>query len=692
MRRDLFLAAALAIATPALAGPVTVLFVDEDSTAVTPDGATWATSFPNLRDALDAADASGAVTEIRIADGTYTPDTGASATPGDRAATFTMLEGVDILGGYQGINGPGLPDDRDTDTFITTLSGDLNADDNAFNNQADNAYQVVRANGLASSTLINGVRIIGGNTRGATAPDQFMGAGIQAVGALLSVQDCDFANNFGGAIYAELTNINASGCNFDANTTGVLATDATVVISGSTFENHPAGGVEAMGGDTTITDCDFTANRNAAVEILWGEGVVIGSRFEANVTAGIDGAGIRADLTATNNMVITGCDFLQNTAINNAGGGVYINGGSESSITDCTFIENEARAGGGVHSTRGVVTNCRFERNHANGATIGHGGGANGNRLEFYDCVFLDNTAQRIGGGCFVTNNTNFITPIQRCFFGGNRSFADAGGGLGGNIGYIYGCVFTGNRSFLRGGGAVMSAQCDMDGCLFYGNISDIQSVNGLATDVNSGIRNSVFWFNGGTSLGDQINVTMSEESGVADFGLTYNCIMGLTPDVIGVGNIGTNPLFADPDGPDNILGTEDDDFSVSFGSPLIDAGTNALVADDYGDLDGDFITFEPTPEDFNGAPRFIDDPSVADTGEGTAPIVDIGPLESDGAGPAVCFGDCDGNGTVAFNDLVAMLFEFGMGDAPNACDADGNGTINFNDLVTALFLFGPCP
>ncbi|CAE7257292.1 unnamed protein product [Symbiodinium necroappetens] len=55
-----------------------------------------------------------------------------------------------------------------------------------------------------------------------------------------------------------------------------------------------------------------------------------------------------------------------------------------------------------------------------------------------------------------------------------------------------------------------------------------------------------------------------------------------------------------------------------------------------------------------------------------------------------VCAGDCDLNGTVDFNDLVSMLFEFGSESI--FCDADGNEAVDFNDLVAALFLFGPCP
>ncbi|MEQ9617300.1 MAG: M14 family metallocarboxypeptidase [Phycisphaerales bacterium] len=77
----------------------------------------------------------------------------------------------------------------------------------------------------------------------------------------------------------------------------------------------------------------------------------------------------------------------------------------------------------------------------------------------------------------------------------------------------------------------------------------------------------------------------------------------------------------------------------------------------------------------------------------GTASVIECG---LDGVtvtttGECDCPGDCDGSGAIDFNDLVAMLFEFGMPDAPATCDADASGAVDFNDLVTALFLFGPC-
>jgi len=88
------------------------------------------------------------------------------------------------------------------------------------------------------------------------------------------------------------------------------------------------------------------------------------------------------------------------------------------------------------------------------------------------------------------------------------------------------------------------------------------------------------------------------------------------------------------------------------------------------GTLGGSLFNFEPMPGDcfrFTPVPRV--DPCL----------------------PLVCRGDCDGSGRIDFNDLVAMLFEFGSTDSSSACDADESGTVDFNDLVSALFAFGDC-
>jgi len=63
---------------------------------------------------------------------------------------------------------------------------------------------------------------------------------------------------------------------------------------------------------------------------------------------------------------------------------------------------------------------------------------------------------------------------------------------------------------------------------------------------------------------------------------VTYSDIRGGWPE--GIENINTTPLFIDPDGPDDILGNEDDDYHLQSWSPCIDAGD---PDPQYNDPDG---------------------------------------------------------------------------------------------------------
>ena len=111
-----------------------VIYVDADATGAN-DGSSWADAYNFLQDALTAAWSGD---EIRIAQGIYTPDTNL-ADPngsGDRTATFQLINGVTIKGGYAGEGTPD-PNARDIELYETILTGDLNGDDIELTNPAD---------------------------------------------------------------------------------------------------------------------------------------------------------------------------------------------------------------------------------------------------------------------------------------------------------------------------------------------------------------------------------------------------------------------------------------------------------------------------------------------------------------------------------------------------------------------------
>jgi len=136
------------------------------------DGLTWGTAYKYLQDALAEAQSND---EIWVAQGTYTPDCN-SLVPngtGDREATFQLITGVALYGGFP--SGGGNWEQRDPNQFETILSGDLNDDDVEVEDPAElqdepsrseNSYHVVTGSGTDPNTILDGFIITAGNANG----------------------------------------------------------------------------------------------------------------------------------------------------------------------------------------------------------------------------------------------------------------------------------------------------------------------------------------------------------------------------------------------------------------------------------------------------------------------------------------------------------------------------------------------
>ena len=276
----------------------------------------------------------------------------------------------------------------------------------------------------------------------------------------------------------------------------------------------------------------------------------------------------------------------------NLGGGMF-NDDGKATVRDCVFRANLAAVHGGgmLNSGRPTLLNCMFIENVAGSS----GGGIfnnPGGSLTLINCKFISNKANGDGGGMASIWNT--MPNLTNCIFN-NNSAAGQGGGMlnfNGSHPMVTNCTFTENSAGL--GGAI----CNRDG-----------PYQSKAT-----VRNCILWNDSPSEIySDNIY-----------FDVNFSDVEGGWPG----GNIDTDPLFRDADGPDDIVGTEDDDLRLFAGSPCIDAGDNNSVPADTADLDGDNNTTEPIPLDLDGGLRFFDDPVTADTGNGKLPIVDIGAYE----------------------------------------------------------------
>ena len=76
---------------------------------------------------------------------------GGIVTPGDREATFQLINGVSLMGGYAGI-GADDPDERNIELFESILSGDLLGNDLPdFVNNDENSWHVVTGSGTGDT-------------------------------------------------------------------------------------------------------------------------------------------------------------------------------------------------------------------------------------------------------------------------------------------------------------------------------------------------------------------------------------------------------------------------------------------------------------------------------------------------------------------------------------------------------------
>jgi probable HAF family extracellular repeat protein/predicted outer membrane repeat protein len=376
--------------------PPKVIYVDDDATGAN-DGSSWADAFNHLQDALAAAWSGD---EICVAEGIYTPDSN-SANPngsGDRTATFQLINGVTIKGGYAGTGTPD-PNTRNIDFYETILSGDLDRNDVDVNDPADllneptraeNSYHVVTGSGTDETAVLDGFTITGGNADEYGYPFYHKhGGGMYNTSSKLTITNCTFINNaagdYGGGIYSRSGKPALANCTFKGNSAEFFG-----------------GGLYCQGLSSPIlTDCNFSQNSTG-----WSGGgmsVCNSSPIMTNCVFIRNSARWGGAMDNISSMPkLLNCTFSGNSA-ENSGGGMY-NNCSKPNITKCIFNGNMAGNGGGMHNWGSSVTltNCILSGNSAifyGGAIHSEGGGptpswpVTGGSLAIINCAFAGNLA-----------------------------------------------------------------------------------------------------------------------------------------------------------------------------------------------------------------------------------------------------------------------------------------------------------
>ena len=351
------IAAATVLAQEAEDDPVALVFVDADAdTDGARDGGSWADAFTELSDALCAAAAwPGLVEEVWVAEGAYTP----AGPGGDRAATFQLVSGIAVYGGFAGWETD--LDQRDPSANLTILSGDLDGDDRGDVVEVrHNSYHVVTGSGTNSTAILDGFVIAGGWATGPSEEGHDLGAGMYNDAGSPTVSNCTFTDNRamqGGGV-----------CN--RNGSAPTLTDCSFTDNSAPFTG---GGMYNTDSNPALNNCVFTGNWTGQ----YGGGMFNNNSSNPSLAAcvfihnfGTWGGGLCNQ--SASSPVLNGCTFSANSAV--TGGGLYNSYFSDPMLVNCVFAGNSADYGGGLANfvASAVLTNCSLSNNlaHEDGGGI----------------------------------------------------------------------------------------------------------------------------------------------------------------------------------------------------------------------------------------------------------------------------------------------------------------------------------
>lgn len=390
------------------------------------------------------------------------------------------------------------------------------------------------------------------------------------------------------------------------------------------------GGALLVHSDAIIRDCLFTANHAEANGALW---IALNGPFA----------------------------FAEP-----GGGAVYVSRGSPT-IEGCVFDANTANRIGGamaLHRSPARVTRCNFTRNTV--ANDGYGGALGDMSADFNtperarieSCRFINNTAWGIGGGgALYTGLSDSI--YANCIILANHAEDVAGGVYADNVAFVefHNTAIVGNTAARRAGGVQEVSEVGdvylFSNCIVWANRS---------ADAIEPLNENMVSMNGNIALYDTI-LEYAAERPVFAFEISRL--------------LDTDPRFTDPVGPDGVAFSGDENLRPAPDSPAIDAGNSERVP-------------AWLATDADGMTRFMDAPTIPDTGVGPMPMVDIGPFES---GPGCTTADlAEPWGVLNFFDLAASLALYNANN-PQADLVPPMGVLNFFDLAAAVERYNAgCP
>ncbi|MCB9290203.1 MAG: T9SS type A sorting domain-containing protein [Lewinellaceae bacterium] len=324
---------------------------------------------------------------------------------------------------------------------------------------------------------------------------------------------------------ADNADLNIEECRFENNTSRNFGGGVSIATQGNLTH-------------ATVVNCQFTGN-----EILaqGGEEILAGGGLLA----------ISSELADQPTFTLSGCTFSQNVAPIFGGGYVFgtESNGAQSTVSDCSFTENEAGRGGGiaviyydpannagftlqnsdfsgneameyggavfVETEQGTervsleLADCRFELNRSDDRGGAVNIAANGSNSDYavHHCVFYQNEASVSGGGLSVNiegTSANSDISIDSCNFQQNITMSSSFGcgsgaeailrGANSNIEVTHSRFIENSGAYFAGGMAILGGPPSgtgvvlVDSCTFEGNTSRNDGGMGIGSLPESGL------------------------------------------------------------------------------------------------------------------------------------------------------------------------------------------------------------
>ena len=583
------------------------------------------------------------VEQIWIAEGTYLPT--AELEPGGaRSASFSLINGVSLYGGFAGTET--TLDQRDPLAHATILSGDLGV----LGDVSDNAYTVVYCGEDVTATL-DGVAVTGGNADGtedSNHPERNSGSGIFSEGTLAIVDSViadNFANANGGGIYNTATGrVTLEGVEVSENSAFAGAgiyNEGTLTVDSATITGNTTNAYS-----TYYDTIDYNENEGTLCLTLYGKGGGIYSSGTLRVSnsailnnAATQGGGIyndgelhiqKSSIEGNQTPAITGTwtgdneearlslFHMYDTIVEkNKGGGIFNASEATLTIEDTEVSENSAIFGAGIYNEGTIaLTNSTISENSTPGSSgsIDYSIGGEGNGSD-EAMVSVSLILRGKGGGIYNSGTLNVSSSTIV------KNIATEGGGICnyGNAN-IETTIFSDNKSAYGAGianrGALKVANSQFQENLVSCRYAHGVDFNGIGAGLynydtgTASVVNSLFAKNEGQGVVNQgqmviVNSTIVENRASSGAGVyaydsegtiteLYNTIVaenetcegawgfqGDNPDVHGY-VIGSNNIIGDGTGMSGLVDGVDGNQIGTAESPL-DPGLSITTQEETG-------------------------------------------------------------------------------------------------------------